>query len=42
MGLEVGLEGQREVVPLRAIGRDPRVLGRYVCPMGYLLVIALF
>jgi hypothetical protein len=42
MGLEVGLEGRREVVPLPVIGRDPRVLGWYVCPMVYRSVIALF
>lgn len=42
MGLAVGLEDLREVVPLLAIGRDPRVLGRYVCPMVYLSVVALF
>lgn len=33
MGLEGGLEGRREVVPLPAILRNPPVLGWYVCPM---------
>ena len=42
MGLAVGLKDQKEMVPLLAIGPDPRVLGQYVCPMVYLSVVALF